>query len=135
MKDEENYKRPLADHETRRSSIFTAAIVIILALTLPVLMVPEEEEPVVEEVIQTANVPQLENPEQAPPPDSLDPFGDYAPQDNSWSIAGMLEAIKHFILNYTVFGFIYQNVDETKVKSSFSDLKEKAKPIRERKER
>ena len=134
MKDEENYKRPLADHETRRSSIFTAAIVIILALTLPVLFVPEEDEPVVE-VVETANVPQLENPEQAPPPDSLDPFGDYAPQDNSWSIAGILEAIKHFILNYTVFGFIYQNVDETKVKSSFSDLKEKSKPIRERKER
>lgn len=136
MNDNENYKRPLADHETPRSNILTAVLVIALAITLPVLLVPEKEEDPVVEVIETANVAPLENPAQAaPPPDSLDPFGDYAAKDNPWSVAGLLEAIKHFILNYTVFGFIYQNVDEQKVKNSFSDLKEKAKPIKQRQER
>lgn len=138
MKDHENYPRPLADHEIKRRSPLTAALVILLALTLPALLIPDEDEQPVE-VVETANVPQLEQPEQTtsletPPPDSLDPFGDYATQESPWSLQGILESIKHFILSYTVFGFIYQNVDQKKVNGSFQDLHEKSRPIRERQE-
>jgi len=128
MGKEETYKRPLAEHEVKRSSLLTATLVILIAIVVPILLIPEEEEEAI--AVEKIEAPIAE--QIVPPVDKLDAFGDYKRKDPGAFYDGWLDAIKHFVLNYTVYGQIYRNVDKEKVADSFRDLHEGAKPLYEK---
>lgn len=122
----EDYEKPLADHEIKRSNVLTGIAVILAGLFLPVLFIPDKEPEEKSEPVPLSSPIQA-----AQSPDTLDSFGTYDQKSSTLDLSAF-DSVKNFILNYTVFGFIFKNVEPGKVANSFKDLHQKTAPIRNR---
>ncbi len=117
------------EHEKTRLGAGLGFALILIAFFLPLFLMPNEESPIVN------NIPQGKVPKsaEAPPPvETLVAFERFArdshkrEQGTSWldSMDMDMDSVAEFLQKYTVFGFIYSNVDKDKVKDSFVELNE-----------